>query len=49
MASHVKQRREVLSESRMQEIRLSGSMSSARKCPRTRREPHTSGVVHYFQ
>ena len=27
MASHVKQRREVLSESRMLEIRLSGSMS----------------------
>ena len=27
MASHVKQRREVLSESRMREIRLSGSMS----------------------
>jgi hypothetical protein len=27
MASHVTQRREVLSESRMREIRLSGSMS----------------------
>src|SRR5664280_2805049 len=31
MASHAKQRREVLSESRMREICLSGSMSGERK------------------